>query len=102
MKAGIEIGTEAGRAAGREAGMGLGMESEIGASMGSAELVGIGSREGAYVVVEVDKSEVLGGEAGLDKTDVESVVGSIGVWGSIIGVATKGKGSRQGSGEGKR
>ena len=94
MEAGIETGTEAGREAGREVGMGVGMELEIGSSMGSAELGRIESREGANVVAGVDKFEVVGGETGLDKADVESVLGVIGVWESIIGVATKGKGSR--------
>ena len=42
----------------------------------------------------MDEGEVGGGEIGVVKTDVESVIGVNGVWESTIGVATKGKGSR--------
>ena len=82
MEVGIEVGTEAG------------IEWDIGSDMGSTEGGRTESKEGVEVVSGMFKGEVGGGEIGLDKTDVESVVGSIGVWGSIIGVATKGKGSR--------
>ena len=87
MEVGIETSTEARREIEMEVDMGLG------SSMGSAELGRIESREGAGVVAGVDKFEVVGGKTGLGKTNVESVVGVIGVWESIIGVATKGKGS---------
>ena len=90
MEAGIEGGTEAGIEGGTEAGI----EWDIGAGMGSAEGGRTESKEGAEVVFGMGKGEVGEGEIGLEKADVKSVMGSVEVCGSTVGVATKGKGSR--------
>ena len=82
MEAGIEVGIEAG------------IEWDIGSNMGSTEGGRTESKEGAEVVSGMIKGEVGEGEIELDKTDVESVMGAVGVCESTIGVATKGKGSR--------
>ena len=82
MEAGIGVGTEAG------------IEWDIGSGMRSTEGGRTESKEGAEVVSGMVKGEVREGEIGLDKTDVESVMGAVGVCESTIGVATKGKGPR--------